>query len=136
MEKAWAEETVVDRVIARLSEMGYLDDQQFAAGFASARLQARPLGRRRLSRDLARRQVSNEVAAEALDRAYEEQSEEELIDRAIDARLRVRGAPRTREEAKKLFDFLLRRGFNFDLVRRRVSEISRPALSDDQDTEE
>jgi SOS response regulatory protein OraA/RecX len=37
----------------------------------------------------------------------------------------LKGAPATREEAKKLFDYLIRRGFSYDLVIRKVREASK-----------
>jgi len=125
MEKDWAEETVVDQVVARIEELGYLNDDQFAADFASSRLTTKPLGRTRLRRDLQRKKLSSETIENALDGAYEQQSEEELIQRAIDKRVRLKGAPATREEAKKLFDYLIRRGFKYDLVIRKVREASK-----------
>ncbi|MBK7597696.1 MAG: RecX family transcriptional regulator [Acidobacteria bacterium] len=57
-EKEWAEEQVVEQVITRLMELGYLNDEQYAASFAGSRLTARPLGRTRLRRD-----AKEEVAA-------------------------------------------------------------------------
>ncbi len=123
-EKEWAEAQVVEQVIARLSELGYLDDEQFAARFADSRLTMKPLGRTRLRRDLQRKKVSAQVVEQALEQAYEEHSEEELIARAIAKRTRLKGAPTTREEAKKLFDYLIRRGFSYDLVMRKVREAS------------
>lgn len=122
MEKDWSDETVVDQVIARLEELGYLNDEQFAANFASSRLTAKPLGRTRLRRDMQRKKLSSETIESALDEAYDQQSEEELIQRAINKRLRLKGAPTTREETKKLFDYLIRRGFSYDLVIRKVRE--------------
>src|SRR5437588_910886 len=47
-----ATKPVIDEVIARLREYGYLDDAKFAHSFASLRLRERPIGRRRLQRDL------------------------------------------------------------------------------------
>lgn len=133
-EKEWADAQVVEQVIARLSELGYLDDEQFAARYADARLTVKPLGRTRLRRDLQRRKVSAQVVEQALEQAYEEHSEEELIARAITKRTRLKGAPTTREESKKLFDYLIRRGFSYDLVLKKVRELNKLA-ADSEDAE-
>jgi regulatory protein len=122
LEKDWADEAVVDQVVARLKELGYLNDEELAANFASSRLTAKPLGRTRLRRDLQRKKLSSQTIEDALDEVYEQQSEEELIERAINKRVRLKGPPATREEAKKLFDYLMRRGFSYDLVVRKVRE--------------
>lgn len=125
LEKDWADEAIVDQVVARLEELGYLNDEQLAAGFAGSRLTVKPLGRARLRRDLQRRKLPAQTIENALDEAYGQQSEEELIERAIKKRRRLKGAPKTREEAKKLFDYLMRRGFSYDLVARKVREASK-----------
>ena len=44
MEKDWAEEAVVDQVLARLEELGYLNDEEFASNFANSRLTAKLIG--------------------------------------------------------------------------------------------
>jgi regulatory protein len=123
LEKDWADEAAVDQVIARLKELGYLNDEQFAISFATSRLTAKPLGPTRLRRDLQRKKLSRQTVEDTIDKAYAMQSEEELIDRAIDKRIRLRGRPSTRPESKKLFDYLLRRGFAYDLVLRKVREL-------------
>ncbi|MDQ5844755.1 MAG: recombination regulator RecX [Acidobacteriota bacterium] len=121
-----ATKPLVEEVIARLREYGYLDDQQFALSFASSKVKLRPTGRRRLERDLSLKKVDRAIVDAALDQVFAETSEEELIDRAIEKRVRLRGRPKTREEAKSLFDHLLRQGFPFELVSEKVRSISRP----------
>ncbi|HZN09837.1 MAG TPA: regulatory protein RecX [Pyrinomonadaceae bacterium] len=113
-------EAVVETVIARLREYGYLDDERYAFTYASSKVKQRPIGRRRLERDLKFKQIENNVAAEALELVYTETPEEQLIDRAIEKRIRLRGRPKDRAEAKKLFDHLLRQGFAFELVSEKV----------------
>src|ERR687893_1570667 len=120
LEKQWADEAAVEHALAKLKEYGYLDDERFAFGFASYRVRQKPVGRQRLARDLQTKKVSKEAADAALELVYQETPEEELIDRAIDKRVRLRGRPATRQETKSLFDHLLRQGFSGDLVYRKV----------------
>ena len=118
-------EAEVESAIERLKEYGYLDDERFAFGYASLRVQQRPLGRNRLTRDLQLKKVKREVAEEALDQVFRETPEELLIDRAIEKRMRLRGRPKNRLEAKSLFNHLIRLGFGFELVAEKVSGIIR-----------
>jgi regulatory protein len=119
-----ANKSIVETVIERLREYGYLDDERFAFSYASSKVKQRPIGRRRLQRDLKLKQVENNVADEALELVYAETPEEQLIDRAIEKRIRLRGRPRTRAEAKSLFDHLLRQGFEFELVSEKVRSVT------------
>jgi regulatory protein len=118
-----ANETIVENVIARLREYGYLDDERFAFSYASLKVKEKPIGRRRLERDLKFKKVEGAVADEVLDLVYSETSEEELIQQAIERRIRLRGYPKDSVEAKKLFDHLLRRGFAFELVSEKIRKI-------------
>ena len=115
--------TNVEEVIARLREYGYLDDAKFAEAYASLRLRERPIGRRRLERDLSVKKVDKQTAGAALDEIFAATPEAELIDRAIAKRLRLRGRPQSREDARKLFDHLLRQGFGFELVSEKVRSL-------------
>ena len=119
-----ATSTNVEEVIARLREYGYLDDVKFAQSYAALRLRERPIGRRRLERDLIVKKVDRQTASTALDEIFDATPEEELIDRAIAKRIRLRGKPQSREDAKKLFDHLLRQGFGFELVSNKVKSMT------------
>lgn len=121
----------MDEVIARLREYGYLNDAKFAESYASLRLRERPLGRRRLERELSLKKINKQTTATALDEVFEATPEEQLIDRAIAKRIRLRGKPSSREDAKKLFDHLLRQGFEFQLVSDKVRSLAKEAAEDE-----
>ena len=121
---------IVETVIARLREYGYLDDERYALGYASSKVRQQPIGRRRLELSLERKKVDRAVAGEALDQVFAETPEEELLDRALEKRVRLRGRPKTRAEAKSLFDHLLRQGFPFELVSQKVRAVSKADLEE------
>src|SRR4030095_6076780 len=125
------DDSLVETVIQRLREYGYLDDERLAFSYGSLKVKQRPIGRRRLERDLKMKQVESNVANDALDLVYAEEPEENLIDRAIEKRIRLRGRPRNRTEAKSLFDHLLRQGFGFELVSEKVRAATQ-ASDDDE----
>jgi regulatory protein len=133
LEKEWADEAAVTYALSKLKEYGYLDDERFAFGFASYRVHQKPVGRQRLARDLKTKKVSKETADAALELVYQETPEEELIARAIEKRIRLRGRPQTRQETKSLYDHLLRLGFSYDLIIRKVREASSAPLEEDED---
>ncbi|MDT7688187.1 MAG: regulatory protein [Acidobacteriota bacterium] len=132
LEKEWADEAATNYALAKLKEYGYLDDERFALGFASYRVRQKPVGRQRLARDLKTKKVSKETADAALELVYRETPEEELITRAIEKRVRLRGRPSTRAETKSLYDHLLRLGFSYDLIIRKVREAATADIDDDE----
>jgi regulatory protein len=131
LEKAPGADAVVERVLARLHELGYVNDRQLASDYATARLQLKPIGRRRLREELRRKLVPEDAIEAALDKAYEQVGETALIARAIEKWLRTKGTPRTRADLKRLFDHLARLGFEYDDIRRAVSRISRVPVDEE-----
>ena len=93
-------------------------------------MQQKPIGRQRLQRDLWLKKIDKQTADSALDQVFEQTPEEDLIDKAIAKRVRLRGKPKTREDAKKLFDHLLRQGFPFELVSDKVRALAKGEADD------
>jgi regulatory protein len=82
----------IDGVLARLKEVGYLDDKRYAESFASARLSNEKLGRMRVMRELRARRVAPAVAERTVEKVYHGVPEEALIEEWI--RRKYRTAPR------------------------------------------
>jgi regulatory protein len=135
LEKQWTNEEIVEAVLAKLGEYGYLNDERFAFGYASYKVRQKPVGRGRLQRDLQMKKVDRETADEAIKLVFEETPEDELLDRAIEKRTRLRGRPKTRAEVKSLYDHLLRQGFSYELVARKVRAASDASLDEDESDE-
>lgn len=125
LEKDWTNEEIVDEVIEKLKFYGYLNDETFAKSFASAKLREKPIGKRLLQQKLSQKKLDKETISNAIEQTFEETDEAEIIDRAIAKRLRLKGKPETREDTKKFFDYLLRQGFSYDLIRYKLREISK-----------
>ncbi|HEX8162939.1 MAG TPA: regulatory protein RecX [Pyrinomonadaceae bacterium] len=130
-EKESATAEAIEYAIKKLSEYGYLNDEQFALSFAQARVRAKPVGRQRLARDLKTKKIDKELAEQTLEKVFDETPEETLIDEAIEKRVRLRGRPATRQETKSLFDHLLRRGFSYDLVINKVRALGAAPLDEE-----
>jgi regulatory protein len=133
LEKRWTDESIVDAVLAKLSDYKYLDDDQYARDVALSKLRQSPQGKRRLQMTMSQKKLEKETVETAIASAYEEMPEDELIDIAIQKRLRTRGRPETREDAKKFYDHLLRRGFSYDLIRTKMSCLASGAYDPSED---
>jgi regulatory protein len=131
LEKRWTDDEIVGSVIEKLQEYKYLDDKQFAADLAASKLRQKPIGKRKLQQSMSRKKLDRETLDEAIDAAYEKMPESELIDLAIEKRLRLKGAPETREDTKKFYDFLLRQGFGYGLIRDKMESIAKSAFEQD-----
>ena len=86
----------IDGVVARLKEIGYLDDRRFAESFAASRLENEGLGKMRVLRDLRQRRVAPQLAEQVTEKTYQETNEAELIE----------GFLKRKYRGKKLGEFL------------------------------
>src|SRR6187551_2525550 len=57
LEKLWTDETIVEKVLDKLKEYGYLDDRKFAGDLALSKLRQKPQGKRRLKQSLSQKQL-------------------------------------------------------------------------------
>ena len=121
---------VTARAIERLKQLGYLNDDQLAANLASSRLRVRPIGRRRMRHELRQRKLTEPVVQTAVRHAYETRDEKELVEEAIQKRIRLKGRPKTRQELKNLYDHLLRLGFEYETIRQGLTRIPKLELDE------
>jgi len=78
----------VDVVLAKLKELGYLDDRRFAEGYAASRLENQGLGKMRVLRDLRQRRVAPKLAEQVTEKTYQEINEVELIEEFLKRKYR------------------------------------------------
>lgn len=129
LEKTWTDNEIVSRVIEKLVEYGYLNDDEYARNSALSALRQRPQGRHKLRQAMSRKPIDRETAEKAIEHAFEQISENELIETVIRRRFRTAGIPETREEKKKLYDHLIRKGFGYDLIREKLRSIENGEFS-------
>ncbi len=77
----------VDPVIARLREIGYLNDERFAEMFTTLRVESDGFGRARVLSDLRSRRVSAPLAEKAVARAFAGKDEPGMIAAWIERRM-------------------------------------------------
>lgn len=131
LEKNWTNAEIVDRVLEKLKEYGYLDDAKFAGDLALSKLRQKPQGKRRLKQSLSQKRLNKEDVDAAIESAFAKLPETELIDAAIAKRLRLKGKPETRDDKKKFYDHLLRQGFDYEIIRAKMTGITKKEIIED-----
>ena len=101
--------TLVELVIRRLKDHGYLNDSQYAAYFSSLRRDNQKFGRQRIVTDLKVKGVHADVIDQAVDAAFEGVSEERQAREFLRRKHLVK--PKDRKEAARVFRQLARGGF-------------------------
>lgn len=125
--KKYGQSEPVAAAIARLRELGYLDDRKFAEQYAYSLAHNRAFGPHRVRRELRAKRVNLQEIEPAVARVYQETSAQALLDRALEKKLRHLRLPVTRARLHSLCQSLLRLGFNASDIIKAVH--SRPELS-------
>jgi regulatory protein len=101
--------TLVELVIRRLKDQGYLNDAKYAAAYSSFRRDNEKFGRRRVITELKAKGVHGDVADKAVDSVYDEVNEEKQA-RDYMRRKRLQ-KPKSQKEAARIFRQMMRGGF-------------------------
>ena len=102
-------QTLVDLVIRRLKDLGYLNDSQYAAAYSSLRRDNEKFGRRRVVTDLKVKGIHGDVIEKAVSSIYDEVNDEKQA-RDYLRRKRLK-KPANQKEAARIFRNLTRAGF-------------------------
>lgn len=113
---------LVEATIARLQELGLLDDRAFARAWVESRESTRPRGRQALAAELRQKGVSAEVIAGVLDEVLTEDESALALEMARERARSLRGLERP-AFFRRLQGFLVRRGFSADVVLQVVRQV-------------
>jgi regulatory protein len=102
-------QTLVELVIRKLKDQGYLNDARYAAAYSSFRKENEKFGRRRVITDLKIKGVHAEVIEKAVGSVYEDVSEERLAREYLKRKRLVK--PTDRKQSARIFRQLMRAGF-------------------------
>jgi regulatory protein len=102
-------QTLVELVIRRLKDQGYLNDARYATAYSSYRRDNEKFGRGRVITDLKAKGVHGEVIAQTVAAVFEEVNEEKQA-RDYLRRKRLK-KPGNQKEAARIFRGLMRAGF-------------------------
>jgi len=102
-------ETLVELVIRRLKDRGYLNDSQYAAYYSSMRRDNQKFGRMRVVTELKTRGVHGSVIEKAIETAYDGVSDEKQAREYL--RKKRLEKPKDQKQTARIFRQLARAGF-------------------------
>lgn len=121
-------EDTTEATVADLEAKGYLDDAAYARQYAESRARTSGYGPQRIRQELMRRGVErtliDDVLRDELDEDDVRASAREQAEKRWQSLARE---PDPHKRRRKLSDFLVRRGFSYDVVREVVDALSRDA---------
>ncbi len=123
---------VIEEVVRRCLELGYLDDETFARQRARALAVNRLAGNRRIAFDLKEKGIEAELIAQAIEQIRGEFSEEEAAGRLLRKKIRERPvASLTEHERAALARSLMGKGFPTSLIFKTLKKTGEEGFHDD-----
>ncbi len=110
---------VVDFTIEKLKSYSYINDKEFAEQFVLSRMKSKPRGKYILVSELISKGVSKDIAEEKVNELVED--EYSILQRVYEKKY---GESKISKEDRKKIDFLLRKGFNWDLIEKYINNES------------
>lgn len=114
VEPGEAGQPIIDTVITRLKEYGYLDDKSFAETYTRLRQENEKLGQRTVRQKLTQKGVPAPIVNETIEARYAETDEETLARQHIE-RKRLR-KPENEKETARIMRRLVAAGFSTGII--------------------
>ena len=115
--KRWElDETVQNRVIDRLTEERYIDNERYARAFVKDKIRYNKWGRRKVQQTLWMKRIDNDIQQRVLDE-IDEKEYLDVLRPLLKQKRKSLKAESDYELNQKLVRFALGRGFTFDIIR-------------------
>ncbi|MBE6008492.1 MAG: regulatory protein RecX [Lachnospiraceae bacterium] len=107
-------EDICEKVIEELKSYGYINDLDYALSYIEDRLKVNPRGVYGLKMELRQKGVKDSVIEKAIDMT---EIDESIYIKQLMIKKRYDLQDMDEKEKKKLYDFLLRRGFSYGIIK-------------------
>ncbi len=114
---------MIEQVLDRLEEMGYVNDKKFAETRAELSAKYKHHGPNRARIELAKKGVKGEVARQAVEHVYESNDNSAIARDLAQRKVKSLSKLEPHVAKRRLYGMLLRRGFDFDTIKPVVEEV-------------
>jgi len=110
------EENIVEWVIGELKRLKFIDDERFAHSYAQTQMITRPMGEYFLKKELQQKGIEAELIEQAVEKVYQEDDQFSVAFELAQQRKKRYNDIDEMKAKKRVSDFLLRRGFSWEIV--------------------
>lgn len=110
---------VIDALVETLKKKELINDLEFAQAWVEARRKTKKKGKIALKSELYQKGIDQDIIDQVLEQTTDE-SEETLAKEAIERKIKLWQNLNSQEFRQKAYEFLLRRGFEYEVVKKIV----------------
>jgi regulatory protein len=120
---------IIDQTLADLRTQGILDDAAYAKDLMARLTLGKAAGRYKIAFELKRHGISKKISDGLLETLSDEQEAERALEQA---RLKWTGWTKLdpQKRKKRLYDFLIRKGYDFQIAQDILQKLSKEPLND------
>ena len=107
---------VIQKILAYLVELNYVDDQRFALQWGQYKINKNKLGKNRLYLELLGKGVNKEIIEDILSTLYEKNPEMELAVQCARKKWVTLKSSQEKKKKRLLVQYLQRKGFSSDII--------------------
>lgn len=112
----------IDKTIAHLEKLGLINDEEFAKLLVQSSTGKNPSGKSVIRQKLHKKGISKEISESVLNNIFTEETEKSFVlDLFNKYKKKLTGLGK-RQKRKKMFDYLARKGFDFDIINEILNE--------------
>lgn len=120
IQKGFPEE-IIEMVLGILTKANLLNDERFATNFSRSKIEGKSWGPEKIRSELYIKGIEKELLERVIRKMYEEYSQLDLIRKLLTKRLRYHDELE-KKDMKRHIDYLKRRGFRWDVIRKVIAE--------------
>lgn len=124
-DKEQISQLAIDALLEILKKKGIVNDLEFAKAWTEARRKSKKKGIKAIKAELFQKGIDKEIIEEVIRQQVTGNSEEELAKQALEKKLKYWKNLPALEFRKKAFEFLMRKGFEYDVVKEVVEKVTR-----------
>ena len=122
----------INGAIAFLNQFNYIDDRKFAKDYVADYLLRKSAGQAKLKLELIKKGIRKDIAEEALKNVFPEEDARELINRAIEKKMRLLSSKPKDKQKNSLIAYLQRQGFAWSLIKEALADLFADNYNDDE----
>jgi regulatory protein len=120
LEKKGYSQSAIRQSISKLKDAGLVNDEEFACQWVEARVRSKPRSRRMMEYELRQKKVLDEQIHQAFKGIPDDLT---LAFQAARKKMRLFSCLEKEDFRKKMTSFLMRRGFQYDVIRQTLDQI-------------
>lgn len=117
-------EKIIATLIFWLEDNDHINDELFTEMWAQFRLQNKPIGRYKLNQELRIKGIKQDIIQKVIDKTYKEIDELTLARNLIKEKIVSSEIKNIKINPKKIYNFLLRRGFSREVSKNIYNELN------------